>query len=105
MGILDVYATRTPECGVVPIEVGLRPMYDSYYSRVVGCRVRAYINSILYGMLTPDDYAAVLEHEETGRSRSRKCASGSRSGCCSATPRRVIPAVSGAVVVLPVIFA
>ena len=49
MDILDICVTRTLECGVVPIELGLRPMYDCYYSNTVGYRGRAYINSILYG--------------------------------------------------------
>lgn len=72
MDILDVCATRTLECGVVPIEIGLRPMYDCYYSHIVGYRGSAYVNSILYGTLGPADYADVLEHEECGVEFARR---------------------------------
>lgn len=66
MDILDICATRTLECGVVPIEQGLTPIYDCYYSHIIGYRCRTYINSILYGTLAPEDYAGALEHDEVG---------------------------------------
>ena len=66
MNILDVCATRTLDCGVVPIELGVRAMYDCYSSRVAGYRIRAYINSILYGSLSPEDYFASIEHDAVG---------------------------------------
>lgn len=66
MNILDVCATRTLDCGVVPIELGIRSMYDCYSSRVAGYRIRAYINSILYGSLSPEDYFAFIEHDAVG---------------------------------------
>lgn len=72
MDILDICVTRTLECGVVPIELGLRPMYDCYYSNTVGYRGRAYINSILYGSLGPDDYTDALEHDKIGEELAKR---------------------------------
>ena len=66
MDTLDVCATRTLECGVEPIEIGLRPFYDCYYSNTVGYRGRVYINSILYGVLSQEECASALEHDAVG---------------------------------------
>lgn len=62
----DLAVTRTLDSGVTPIALKFQPVYDTENSRPVGYRGRAYINSILYGVLTPEDYLAEADGEEIG---------------------------------------
>lgn len=63
MDKLDIFATRTIDSGVVPIELKFIPVYDCLFSGVAGFRGRAVVNSVLYGSLLPSDYLSALEED------------------------------------------
>lgn len=63
MDKLDIFATRTIDSGVVPIELKFTPVYDCLFSGVAGFRGRAVVNSVLYGSLLPSDYLPALEED------------------------------------------
>lgn len=63
MDKLDIFATRTIDSGVVPIELKFTPVYDCLFSGVTGFRGRAVVNSVLYGSLLPSDYQSALEED------------------------------------------
>lgn len=60
---LDICVTRTIDSGVVPIELRFTPIYDCLFSNVAGFRGQVSVNSVLYGVLTPQDYLPALEED------------------------------------------
>lgn len=63
---LDIYVSRTLESGVLPIELKFRPVYDCFGGRVTAYRGQSFINSIVYGVLTPKEYDKAVDMSETG---------------------------------------
>ena len=69
----EIYVAHTLESGVEPVELRFLPLYDCYYHRVTGYTGRGYINSVLYGTLTPEDYLPALEEDSLGADFAIRC--------------------------------
>ncbi len=65
-GALRIMADRTLECGVEPIELCFSLIYDALGREPVACRVLPRINSVIYGVLTPERYGDAADMSETG---------------------------------------
>lgn len=53
---LNIYVKHTVDSGVKPIEVLLQSIYDCYNATTLGYRTIVRVNSMLTGVLQPDDY-------------------------------------------------
>jgi len=53
---LNSFVTRTINSGVKPLELIFEPVYDCTYGEVEGYRAGVYVNSVITGRLTPEDY-------------------------------------------------
>lgn len=62
---LNNYVKYTVESGVKPIEVFLSPVCDCYNGNVVAYRANVCVNSMLTGVLTPNDYLNCSADENT----------------------------------------
>ncbi len=69
----ELYVARTLEAGTEPITLRFLPMYDCYDCCVTGFTGRAFINSVLYGTLSPEDYFPVLAGEAIGAELAVRC--------------------------------
>lgn len=65
-GALRTMADRTLECGVEPIELCFSLIYDALDRVPLACRVLPRINSVIYGVLTPERYGDAADMSETG---------------------------------------
>lgn len=62
-GQLNSYVARTVAAGVRPIELLLRPICDCYDARAISYQAIVRVNSLLAGVLEPDDYLYGTEDE------------------------------------------
>lgn len=61
---LNTYVRRTVASGIKPIELFLVPIYDCYGEDTVAYRISANVNSVIAGVLKPDDYLNSVSDEE-----------------------------------------
>lgn len=61
---LNTYVRRTAASGIKPIELFLVPIYDCYGEGTVAYRISANVNSVIAGVLKPEDYMNAVSDEE-----------------------------------------
>ena len=62
----EQYVNRTLSSGVVPVDLVSRPVRDCQSGETVALITSAYINSIVYGVLSEEEFFAASDMSETG---------------------------------------